>query len=390
MDSFSFRVSDGELLSSEAIISLTVRHVNQAPTALPQTIALDQGAQVAIRLAGEDPEGAVLAFIVGLPTNGVLSGTAPELVYTPRAGFHGADSFGFRVSDGELLSPEAIVTITVRPLNHRPDAISQAITLDEDTGVLVQLAGHDPDLDPVSYIVEAPSHGTLSGTAPLLLYRPNRDFSGNDSFRFKVSDGHLESAQAVVSITVRGIQDPPVAIAKLGLVADVDGSGHWLAVSGNGTNASVVLDGTMSFDADNDPLEFVWFADGGVTPVAMVARSTNSFELGVHVVTLYLSDGFTSVQTNITFEVLTVSEALDELCRQIKESTIEQNRIRPLLASCEAAQASFRRGNTTSGVNQLHALRGKLEAQIEPNHWDLARRWDAFIELIIKAVPPKR
>jgi hypothetical protein len=45
----------------------------------------------------------------------VLSGTAPDLTYTPNAGYSGPDSFSFTVNDGTVDSAPADATITVNP-----------------------------------------------------------------------------------------------------------------------------------------------------------------------------------------------------------------------------------------------------------------------------------
>ena len=53
------------------------------------------------------------ATVGALPMHGTLSGTAPDLTYTPDAGFVGTDSFSFAVNDGSLDSAPATVTIDV-------------------------------------------------------------------------------------------------------------------------------------------------------------------------------------------------------------------------------------------------------------------------------------
>jgi hypothetical protein len=45
--------------------------------------------------------------------HGGLSGTPPDVLYRPSDGFVGTDSFTFTVSDGQLTSNEATVTIHV-------------------------------------------------------------------------------------------------------------------------------------------------------------------------------------------------------------------------------------------------------------------------------------
>ncbi|HYV32192.1 MAG TPA: hypothetical protein VEO53_13945, partial [Candidatus Binatia bacterium] len=49
------------------------------------------------------------------PANGTLSGLAPNLVYTPRVGFVGLDSFTFQPMDGYSFGSVGTVSITVAP-----------------------------------------------------------------------------------------------------------------------------------------------------------------------------------------------------------------------------------------------------------------------------------
>ena len=91
---------------------------NQAPTAAGQSLAVTSGQILPIVLAGTDPEGASLTYtVVAPPANGTLSGVGANRLYTPRAGFTGADSFTFKVNDGALDSAVATVAITVKALN---------------------------------------------------------------------------------------------------------------------------------------------------------------------------------------------------------------------------------------------------------------------------------
>src|SRR5581483_7170150 len=46
--------------------------------------------------------------------HGTLSGTAPNVTYTPNAGYTGPDSFTFTVSDGLLTSVPATIAIAVQ------------------------------------------------------------------------------------------------------------------------------------------------------------------------------------------------------------------------------------------------------------------------------------
>lgn len=106
-------VSDGALTDEETF-TIDVVDVNRAPSVDDQAVSTVQDTPVAVTLTGSDPDGDALTFAVeNAPTNGTLSGTAPNLTYTPNPGYVGPDSFTFSASDGDLTSPPATVSITV-------------------------------------------------------------------------------------------------------------------------------------------------------------------------------------------------------------------------------------------------------------------------------------
>lgn len=112
-DSFTFRVNDGTVDSSPATVSLTVTALNDAPVANGQALSTPHNTPVAVTLTGSDVDGDPLTFLVTNPYYGSLSGTAPNLTYTPAAGFSGSDSFTFRVNDGKVSSTLATVALQV-------------------------------------------------------------------------------------------------------------------------------------------------------------------------------------------------------------------------------------------------------------------------------------
>jgi hypothetical protein len=112
---------------------------NQPPVATPASVETMQDSAVPIRLFGSDPEGAPLAYqIVSGPAHGVLSSTPPNLLYTPATGFAGDDQFAFTVSDGQLTSAPATVSIAVKVA---PEHISATIQVALDGAVVLQVSG---------------------------------------------------------------------------------------------------------------------------------------------------------------------------------------------------------------------------------------------------------
>jgi Big-like domain-containing protein len=83
-------------------VSITVQPVNDAPAATPQSVTTGEDAAKAIVLAGTDNETlpASLSFSIGVqPAHGSLSGTPPNVTYTPSLDYNGPDSFTFTATD---------------------------------------------------------------------------------------------------------------------------------------------------------------------------------------------------------------------------------------------------------------------------------------------------
>ena len=107
-------VIDTGIFDSAVIIAPGTPDPGHPPVADDQAVETYVDTPVEIALTGADEDGDALTYeLASEPEHGTLSGEAPELTYTPAAGFTGDDAFTFTVSDGTATSEPATVSVGV-------------------------------------------------------------------------------------------------------------------------------------------------------------------------------------------------------------------------------------------------------------------------------------
>lgn len=218
VDSFTYKASDGSLESQTVTVELTLAPVNDAPVAQSQSVSLAEDQPTSITLGASDVDGDALEWLVEDPQHGSLSGTAPDLIYTPFLNYFGADSFTFKVNDGTLDSNQGVVNLTITPVNDPPVTNPDAYTIGMNGLLTVLQPGVlANDMDPEgnlmrAMLVESTEHGTLTlNPSGSFVYAPSAGWSGVDGFTYSVTDGLLSSATQTVTLTVTATNVPPVA-----------------------------------------------------------------------------------------------------------------------------------------------------------------------------------
>jgi len=281
--------SDGALTNSDQVV-VTVNRENHAPVALSQSTTNLEDQVQAIILQGEDADGDSLTYaVVSPPAYGQLTGTPPNLSYTPTADYNGEDRFTFKVLDGALES--AIVTnfIHILPVNDPPVADAQTVIGAEDGTMTVALSGSDVEGSQLTFtILTPPTNGVLvvlPGTNTYA-YTPGTNFSGSDSFSFIASDGEITSSPGAISIVVAAVNDAPDVIAGEDQTISLPANPVALSGQVNDDNFSGLGDILIRWSKVNGP-GTVTFAN------ATNENTTASFDApGIYVLRLTADDGF--------------------------------------------------------------------------------------------------
>jgi hypothetical protein len=137
LDRFEFQVSDGRAESAVANVSITVTPVNDAPVARPQALVTACECAATITLQATDVDGDALTYAIDEgPAHGALTGKPPAVVYTPAAGYAGADRFTFHANDGRTSGVPAVVSLSVLGLRppDSPGPATNGLTFEEYRG----------------------------------------------------------------------------------------------------------------------------------------------------------------------------------------------------------------------------------------------------------------
>ena len=150
-----------------------------------------------------------LSFLVNTQPVKTYAFSGKALYFSPSAfGGHLRVGTGVQTGDGFfngfLKSLRITHAANLPPVaNTAPVANGQAVSTSPATARNLVLTGSDANGDVLTAaVVTSPLNGTLTGTAPAVVYTPNAGFLGSDSFTFTVNDGQVTSAPATIAITV--------------------------------------------------------------------------------------------------------------------------------------------------------------------------------------------
>ncbi|MCI2399279.1 Ig-like domain-containing protein, partial [Aliiroseovarius subalbicans] len=237
-DRFSYTVTDG-VDTDRGLVTVTVAPVNDAPTIADQTVTLNEDTPLTRSLEASDVDNTPLsATITRAPTLGAAGvNDDGTYSYTPFADVTGTDSFEVTISDGAL-SDTATINLTILGRNDAPVGADDFFVLREDVAVVLDPAGNDTDVDAGDVLrvvaVGSAAHGMVEVTGNgRVLYTPDADYFGSDSFDYTVADGAGATGTATVTLEVRAQGELPAPGSDGDDVFEVQGrSGEHVAFDG--------------------------------------------------------------------------------------------------------------------------------------------------------------
>jgi len=282
---------------------------NELPVAADDSTMIVQGINGTIAVLGNDsdPDGNPLTITgvsdpadgntVSINDNGTPENPSDDvLVYTAAADFEGADSLLYTISDGRGGTASATVNVTVIT-NVPPEATDDQAIVHQGADAQISVLANDSDLDgdTLTIITVAdPENGAVTIDGDRIIYSPNDDFAGTDSFAYSISDGAATDT-ATVTVTVQPADEPLTGteeadvligddnLTSLGATVEeiIGGAGDDVIVGGRGADQ---LTGGLGADR----FEYLSLADSGADPNATLEAgdSIQDFDLTVDTIAL--------------------------------------------------------------------------------------------------------
>jgi hypothetical protein len=197
--------------------------------------------------------------------NGVIGidNNTGVLTYTPDKSFSGISNLIFVANDGIDDSNSATIVVDVKEKpNLSPVAYNNHYSLKENSSVTFQLKGYDPEGEEnLKYtLLNQTQQGSieLNSDNGSVIYTPNTEYFGDDSFNFYIEDSaQLKSQESTIELTIRQLpnnvpvgspfsistnQDETVNLSLSGY--DSDGDDLVFAIENQTSNGIITIDET--------------------------------------------------------------------------------------------------------------------------------------------------
>ncbi len=220
-DAFTYTHRDAEGNQRNAQVTIEILPVNDPPRVSDDEAqtSVNQPVTIDVLSNDHDPEDDPFTIIaISRPNHGTNTFDPQRVTYTPRQNFIGTDLFTYTVADVHGATATATVRVSVIELGVAPVAVTDRANTDEDTPVTIDVMANDlVDSGTLTLVnVTRPANGrTEITTNQRVLYTPNLNYFGTDTFRYTIQATNGWFADGDVIVTVRPIPDPPVAVDDL-------------------------------------------------------------------------------------------------------------------------------------------------------------------------------
>ncbi len=246
-DSFSYQLTQGEISSEVVTVSLSVIGQNDAPsiTGNPITEFMAHNAYSFAPTISDIENDSLELSIENLPGWASFNDQTGEITGSPTNDDVGLyENILLSANDGNLMTeyPSFDIEVQVNPYELGFLVENQELETNEDNSINIDTSSNNPlGIDIDLTISQSPNFGSVQGDYPELIYTPNENYNGADTFKYRLSQDIIESGEVTITINILPVNDTPT-------------------VSGTPDNSVTAFEAfsfvPTSFDIDEDDLEY--------------------------------------------------------------------------------------------------------------------------------------
>ena len=176
-------------------------------------------------------------------------------------------------------------------------AIADTVSTNEDTPVDINVLSNDSYITnaPISLSVTDGTNGKTSITNNIIIYTPNTDFNGSDTFTYTINQGN-KSSSADVTVTIDSVNDAPV----INLASTIQVNENQTAVASDFISDADANDSLSLSISGSDADSFNLSSNNVLT-----FKSAPDYETKTsYVITLTLTDGTVTVSKDINILIV--------------------------------------------------------------------------------------
>jgi len=156
----------------------------------------EKNTPITIDVLANDIDASNLDSITEPPNNGTAEIQDNKIIYTPNTDYTGVDKLRYKIIDDNRNSSEEYLYLYVvsKPI---PETKADFALTDKNTPITIDVLTNDEQGLTLDSIVTTPENGTAEIQDNKIVYTPNTDYVGVDSFTYKVTKNGEESNNIV-------------------------------------------------------------------------------------------------------------------------------------------------------------------------------------------------
>ena len=227
-ETFTYTVRDQTGATASATVTVQLRAVNDNPVAVNDSLGTVKTTDrdvfipvLANDTLGPDTGETLTVTQVGTPNQGGtvrLATGGSGVIYNPRGGFTGNETFTYTITDGNGGTSTATVTVTVSPAVPPPTVVGESFTIIEDAAAAEfnvlsnDLPAQTGDTLSITDAKSSNGTATITSNGTRLTFAPKANFAGQELVVYTVRSSNGGLANGTATFTVTPVNDAPNAV----------------------------------------------------------------------------------------------------------------------------------------------------------------------------------